>query len=185
MLLGGRAGVFGIGDRINREIKAYCQDFVPVRQVLQDSGATFIGVKEQVDYYYDLPRGGVEDGTRRLKLRVEGERRELIYYRDYQETDTRVSQFQLWQMPNDEVTEVLDAVLGHRVVVRKQRELWHKDNIKFNLDNVEGVGQIFELEAQADDGHDIEAQVEEYRGCLAPFIGPHIACSNEDLCIAR
>ena len=84
-------------------------------------------------------------------------------------------------MPDHQVVEVLDTVLGHRVVVRKQRELWHKDNIKYNLDNVEDVGQIFELEAQADDHHDIEAQVEEYRSRLAPHIGPYIACSNEDL----
>ena len=63
--------------------------------------------------------------------------------------------------------------------------MWHKDNIKFNLDNVEGVGQVFELEAQADDGYDIEAQVEEYRGRLAPLIGPYIACSNEDLVRGR
>ena len=103
---------------MNREIKAYCPDFGPVRDVLLDGGATFIGVKEQVDHYYELPRGGVEDGTRRLKLRVEGERRELIYYRDYQEADARVSRFQLWPMPDQGLMEVLDAVLGSRVVVR-------------------------------------------------------------------
>ena len=170
---------------LNREIKAYCPDFTPVRQVLRDSGATFIEAKEQEDYYYHLPELGVEKGTRRLKLRVEGEKKELIYYRDYQETATRVSQFQLWQMPDLEVIDVLDAVLGNRVVVRKQRELWHKENIKFNLDNVEDVGQIFELEAQADDDHDIEAQVEEYRSRLVQHIGPYIACSNEDLVMSR
>ena len=170
---------------LNREIKAYCPDFAPVRQLLLDRGAIFIETKEQVDYYYHLPELGEEEGTRRLKLRIEGEKRELIYYRDYHETDTRVSQFQLWQMPDHEVIEVLDAVLGNRVVVRKQRELWHKDNIKFNLDNVEGVGRLFELEAQEWDGHDIEAQVEEYRRRLVPHIGPHIACSNEDLVRSR
>ena len=170
---------------LNREIKAYCPDFAPVRQLLRDRGAIFIETKEQVDYYYHLPELGEEEGTRRLKLRIEGEKRELIYYRDYQETDTRVSQFQLWQMPDHEVIEVLDAVLGNRVVVRKQRELWHKDNIKFNLDNVECVGRVFELEAQEWDGHDIEAQVEEYRRRLVPHIGPYIACSNEDLVKSR
>ena len=103
---------------MNREIKAYCPDFGPVRDVLLDGGATFIGVKEQVDHYYELPRGGVEDGTRRLKLRVEGERRELICYRDYQEADARVSRFQLWPMPDQGLMEVLDAVLGSRAVVR-------------------------------------------------------------------
>lgn len=62
---------------INREIKAYCSDFAPVREVLRDSGAIYFQTKEQADYYYHLP-GLEEEGTRRLKLRIEGEKRELI-----------------------------------------------------------------------------------------------------------
>ena len=170
---------------LNREIKAYCPDFAPVRQILRDSGAIFIETKEQVDHYYHLPELEEEKGTRRLKLRMEGEKKELIYYRDYQEKDTRVSQFQLWPMPDHKIIEVLDAILGHRVVVRKQRELWHKDNIKFNLDVVDGVGRVFELEAQEESGHDIETQVEEYRRRLVPHMGPYIECSNEDLVMGR
>ena len=166
---------------LNREIKAYCPDFGPVRQILRDRGATFIETKEQVDRYYHLPELEEGAGTRRLKLRKEGEKSELIYYRDYHENDTRVSHFQLWQMPDCGTLEVLEAVLGKRVVVRKVRELWHKDNIKFNLDEVDGVGRIFELEAQDKDGHDIEAQVEQYRRLLVPYITDYITCSNEDL----
>ena len=129
---------------LNREIKAYCPDFAPVRHVLRDHGATFVEAKEQVDYYYHLPALAEDKGTRRLKLRVEGEKRELIYYRDPQEADTRVSQFQLWPIHDPLVIEVLDVALGNRVIVRKQRELWHKNNIRFNLDTVEDVGQIIE-----------------------------------------
>ena len=166
---------------LNREIKAYCPDFGPVRQLLRDKGADFIETKEQVDRYYNLPELAEEEGARRIKLRTEGERSELIYYRDHQEADTRVSHFQLWPLPDPGTIEVLEAALGMRVVVRKRRELWHKENIKFNLDDVEGVGRIFELEAQDKDGHDIEAQVEEYRRLLVPYIGAYITGSNEDL----
>ena len=115
-----------------------------MRHVLRDHGATFVEAKEQVDYYYHLPALAEDKGTRRLKLRVEGEKRELIYYRDPQEADTRVSQFQLWPIHDPLVIEVLDVALGNRVIVRKQRELWHKNNIRFNLDTVEDVGQILE-----------------------------------------
>ncbi len=166
---------------LNREFKAYCPDFAPVRQILRNSGATFIETKEQVDRYYHLPELGEGVGTRRLKLRKEGEKSELIYYQDYHKDDTRVSHFQLWQMPECGTLEVLEAVLGKRVVVRKIRELWHKDNIKFNLDEVDGVGRIFEFEAQDKGGHDIEAQVEQYRRLLLPYISDYITCSNEDL----
>ena len=85
---------------LNREIKAYCPDFGPVRQLLRDKGADFIETKEQVDRYYNLPELAEGEGARRLKLRTEGERSELIYYRDHQEADTRVSHFQLWPLPD-------------------------------------------------------------------------------------
>ena len=173
-----------MGVQLNREIKAYCPDFVPVRQVLRDVGATLIEVKDQVDSYFQLPAVGEEAATRRLKLRVEGEKKQLIYYRDHQETDARISRFQLWEVCDPQVIEILTVALGRRVVVRKKRELWHKDNVKFNLDTVERVGQIFEVEAQAKDGRNIESQIEEYRRRLRPYLGRYIACSNEDLVIA-
>ena len=71
--------------QLNREIKAYCSDFAPVRQALLDVGAVFVEVKEQVDYYYHLPDRGDPGGTRRLKLRIERGKGELIYYYDRQE----------------------------------------------------------------------------------------------------
>ena len=169
---------------LNREIKAYCPDFAPVRELLRELGATFIEVKEQIDHYFHLPDVGEEEGTRRLKLRVESGERQLIYYWDRQETNTRISRFQLWEVHDPQVVEMLNAALGSRVIVRKKRELWRKDNIIFNLDTVEDVGQIFEVEAQAEDGRDIEAQVEECRRRFGPYLGPYIACSNEDLVIA-
>jgi adenylate cyclase, class 2 len=124
--------------QLNREIKTYCPDFTPVRQLLRDLGAAFIGVKEQVDFFYHLPVIGDEEGTQRLKLRIEDGKRQLIYYYDRQETGVRTSRFQLWEAHDLQVKEVLDAALGVRAIVRKQRELWRKENVIFNLDTVRG-----------------------------------------------
>lgn len=171
--------------RLNREIKAYCPNFDPVRKLLRDVGATFVEVKEQVDCYYHLPAVGDAQRTRRLKSRVENGKKQLIYYYDVQKTNARVSRYQLWELRDSRILEVLDAALGIRVVVRKRREVWHKDNIIFNLDTVEGVGQIFEVEAQEEDGYDIEVQVEECRSLFGPHLGSHIPSSNEDLVMNR
>ena len=168
---------------LNREIKAYCPDFEPVRKILRDVEATFVEAKEQVDYYYHLPAVGNAEGTRRLKLRVENGKKQLIYYYDVQETNDRVSRFQLWDMCESQIREVLDAALGIRVIVRKRRELWVKENIIFNLDTVEDVGQIFEVEAQQEDGYDIEVQVGECRRLFGPYLGSRIANSNEELVV--
>ena len=124
------------------------------------------------------------EGRRRLKLRVENGKRQLIYYCDRQEEGARTSRFQLWDIDDPQVEEALDAVLGTRAIVRKHRELWHKENVIFNLDTVEGVGQILEVEVQDKDGHNIDCQIEEYRRLLGPFLDRYINGSNEDLVVA-
>ena len=167
--------------RLNREPKAYCADFPTVRRLLQDHAAVFVEIKEQVDHYYHLPVGNDVEGTRRLKLRVEKGQGELIYYCERQEAGARTSRFQLAETDDPRMGDVLDAALGVRAVVRKQREFWLKDNVKFHLDTVAGVGQILEVEVQDADGCDIDAQVDEYRRLFAPCLGDYITGSNEDL----
>ena len=168
--------------RLNREIKAYCNDFGPVRKLLRDHGAAFAEVKEQVDYYYRLPPElEATGGTRRLKLRLEHGKGELIYYCEGQDRGARTSRFQTAEANDALMGDVLAAALGIRAVVHKQRELWVKDNVVFNLDTVDGVGQIFEVEVQAQDGRDIDLQINEYRRLFEPCLGDHIVGSNEDL----
>ena len=167
--------------RLNRELKAYCKDFVTVRRLLRECGAVFIEVKEQVDHYYHLPAGDTTEGTRRLKLRVEKGKGELIYYCEGQEAGARTSRFQTAEANDSRIGQLLEAAFGVRAVVRKRRELWRKNNVIFNLDTVEGVGRILEVEVQDAAGYDIDAQVDEYRSLFAPCLGSDIVGSNEDL----
>lgn len=169
--------------RLNRELKAYCNDFAAARQLLRDHGASFVEVKEQVDYYYRLPPVDSADSTRRLKLRIEHGRGELIYYCEGQEAGARTSRFQTASTDDPMMGDVLAAALGIRAIVRKQRELWRKDNVVFNLDTVESVGQILEVEVQAQDGYDIDLQITEYQRLFQPCLGDHIVGSNEDLVV--
>ncbi len=170
--------------RLNRELKAYCNDFATARRLLRDHGAAFVEVKEQVDHYYRLPPGDADGATRRLKLRIEHGRGELIYYCEGQDRGARTSRFQTASTDDPLMRDVLEAALGISAVVRKQRELWRKDNVVFNLDTVEGVGQILEVEVQAQDGRDIDLQIIEYQRLFAPCLGDYIVGSNEDLVTA-
>ena len=170
--------------RLNREIKAYCNDFTTARRLLCDHGAAFVEVKEQVDYYYQRPPADSTDGARRLKLRVEHGKGELIYYCEGQERGARTSRFQTASTDDPMMGDILAAALGVRAIVRKQRELWRKDNVVFNLDTVEGVGQILEVEVQTQDGCDIDLQITEYQHLFEPCLGDHIVGSNEDLVAA-
>ena len=167
--------------RLNRELKAYCNDFAAARRLLRDHRAEFVEVKEQADYYYYLPLVDAGGGTRRLKLRIEKGKRELIYYCEGQEAGARTSRFQIAEASDPKMGDVLAAALGVTAIVRKQRELWRKDNVIFNLDTVEGVGRILEVEVQARDGRDIDLQISEYQRLLEPCLGDYIVGSNEDL----
>lgn len=171
--------------RLNREIKAYCPDFEPARKILREQSAEFVEVKEQVDYYYWIPPADeAAGGTRRLKLRVEQGNGTLIYYWDRQEAGARTSRYQLAEAGDPRMVQLLDAALGVKVVVRKQRELWRKENVIFNLDIVEGVGQILEVEVLENDGRNIDAQAKEYHHLFAPCLTGYITGSNEDLVAA-
>jgi adenylate cyclase class IV len=171
--------------RLNREIKAYCNDFAAVRKLLRDHGAVLVEIKEQVDYYYRLPPElEASGGTRRLKLRLEHGKGELIYYCEGQDRGARTSRFQTASTNDPLMGDVLAAALGIRAVVRKQRELWVKDNVVFNLDTVDGVGRVFEVEVQARVGRDIDLQINEYQRLFEPCLGDQIVGSNEDLVVA-
>ena len=166
---------------LKREVKAFCPDFMPVRKLLSELGAEFVGAKEQLDFFYRLPVAQKQDETQRLKLRIEDDKRQMIYYYDRNETGDEISQYQLWQVSDPLLKEVLDAALGVRVTVRKRREVWHRENIIFNLDMVDGVGQIFEIEVLTKDGMEVDSYVVECRLHLEPYLGPDIPGSNEDL----
>ena len=166
---------------LKRDVKAFCPDFVPVRKLLCELGAEFEGTKEQLDLFYRLPVTQEGDETLRLKLRIEDNKTQMIYYYDRYEAGDESSQYQFWELRDHSLKEILDTVLGVRVTIRKRREVWRKENIVFNLDMVEGVGPIFEVEVFEQDGIESGPQILEYRRLLEPYLGPEVSGSNEDL----
>ncbi|MDE2766231.1 MAG: class IV adenylate cyclase [Chloroflexota bacterium] len=160
--------------RRNREIKRFCPDFRPVRRVLRAISAERIGIKRQTDTYYRVPAG-------RLKLREEGGRRELIAYADAYGGGLRAVRYRVVDAQDRAIGAMLAEALGVSVVVRKRREVWRGGRTLFNLDRVEGVGQIFEVEIRLADGDDGQAEAERLLALLAPYLGEAIEGSNEDL----
>lgn len=166
---------------LNREIKHYCPSFRPIRRVLRDIGAISLGRRKQVDYFYNLPTTNDARGTRRLKLRVENRKQHLVYYYDIHQSGLRTSRFQLFPVRDPNIKKLLDIALGVKIIVRKRREQWRKDNTLFNLDAVEGVGRIFEVEVQLGENDDQDQQINYYRSLFGPYLGSAITASNEDL----
>lgn len=127
-------------------MKARCSDHPRIRKILQTLGAEFKGVDHQTDTYFNVPAG-------RLKLREGTIENNLIYYRRENKEGPKQSDVVLFKSdPHSSLKEVLSASLGALVVVDKHREIYFIENVKFHLDDVEGLGTFVEIEAIDKDG---------------------------------
>ena len=167
--------------RLNRELKCFCPDFRPTRRILRQLGASRHSVKTQTDYFVHLPETPPGTGTKRLKMRFESGRPQLIYYYDRRDSGHGSVDFQLFDVSDSNVKDALEAALGIKAIVKKRREVWRQDNAKFNLDAVEGVGTIFEIEVEEIRGSAAQRQLGEYYRGFEPYLGEQVNGSNKDL----
>ena len=142
---------------INVEIKARCNDPEAVRGALRNRSARFAGVDHQVDTYFNVRRG-------RLKLRQGDIENSLIAYRRPDQAGPKTSEVALAQVANgDELRAVLERSLGVLVAVDKQREIYYVDNVKFHIDQVQGLGSFVEIEACGEQDAEREALLSQCR----------------------
>lgn len=126
---------------INIEIKARTAQPDYIRQYLLDAGADFKGKDEQTDTYFNVPNG-------RLKLRQGNIENNLIGYSRENQEGPKQSNFKLTPVQDGEaLKDILKNALGVKVVVKKSREIYYIGNIKFHIDELEGLGNFVEIEA--------------------------------------
>lgn len=126
---------------LNIEIKARCANPDRVREVLRARNARFAGADHQIDTYFRVPDG-------RLKLRQGNIENALIAYRRPNQAGPKASEVALAPVSNgDDLRGVLETALGVLVVVDKKREIYYIENVKFHVDQVQGLGSFVEIEA--------------------------------------
>ncbi len=126
---------------LNVEIKARCRRPEEVRRILAERGACFKGTDRQVDTYFPCRSG-------RLKLRQGNIENALIHYDRPDGPGPKPAKVTLYRpRPDPALRDVLEKALGVRVVVRKKREIYFIENVKFHIDEVDGLGQFVEIEA--------------------------------------
>ena len=126
---------------LNVEIKARSKDPSFVRKYLLSHNADFKGIDEQTDTYFNVPHG-------RLKLREGNIENNLIYYNRNNKAGPKSSQFHLVKVEDAKgLKEVLEKSCGIKLIVRKKREIYYIDNVKFHIDEVPELGFFIEIEA--------------------------------------
>ncbi|MEO7310301.1 MAG: class IV adenylate cyclase [Chitinophagaceae bacterium] len=146
---------------LNVEIKARCAAPDQIRKILLDQKADFKGTDEQEDTYFNVPEG-------RLKLRLGPIEKSLIFYQRSNQAGPKVSEVTMVNVTDngDDLKRVLDKALGKKVVVKKTREIYFIDNVKFHIDTVPTLGSFIEIEAIDFDGsigqQKLDAQCKHY-----------------------
>jgi adenylate cyclase, class 2 len=136
-----RDGFLFLGMALNIEIKAKTDQPEIIRCYLKTNQAEFKGTDFQTDTYFNVLNG-------RLKLREGNIENNLIYYERQDIHGAKESNFHLVKIANAmALKEVLARSLGTKIVVRKKREIYFIGNVKFHIDEVEGLGNFAEIEA--------------------------------------
>ena len=131
---------------INVEFKAHCYQPDRIREVLEREGAEYRGRDHQIDVYFNVQNG-------RLKLRKGNIENSLIAYERKDYAGTKQSNVHLVRLePGTNLEQVLTTALGIKVVVDKKRDIYLIDNVKFHVDEVEGLGSFMEVEAIDSEG---------------------------------
>jgi adenylate cyclase, class 2 len=126
---------------LNVEIKAICNDPSFVRNYLVSHVAVFKGIDEQTDTYFIVNTG-------RLKLREGNIENNLIFYNRNDQAGPKSSHFHLVKIEDAQgLKEILEGSCGIKMIVRKRREIYYIDNVKFHIDDVPGLGSFIEIEA--------------------------------------
>lgn len=168
---------------INIEIKAHCKDPEKVRTILRAAGADFKGTDLQTDTYFKVSRG-------RLKLRQGNIENALIFYQRPDQPEPKQAEVSLYRMtPNADLADVLTSALEILVIVKKQREIYFLDNVKFHIDTVEGLGNFVEIEAIDMDGsfsmEVLRQQCDFYRKQLGILMTDLVNCSYSDMLLEK
>jgi predicted adenylyl cyclase CyaB len=126
---------------INIEIKASTGRQQFIREYLLKAGADCKGTDVQTDTYFVVPSG-------RLKLRQGAIENNLIWYERPNQAGATQSDFLLTPVANgEELKSILQKALGIKVTVIKKREIYYIGNVKFHIDELEGLGHFVEIEA--------------------------------------
>lgn len=149
--------------RRNIELKAKCDDLDGAIRAAEKLGAALSGELAQSDTYYHVLAG-------RLKIRREGNHRELIAYSRPDLTGARKSEFHLIPLAEDDALhDALTSTLGIMGEVHKTRLLYMHRNVRIHLDRVRGLGSFIEFEAIVDDRCDENAAAEKVEKLIGVF----------------
>lgn len=124
----------------NLEIKVRVSNIVNIMNKI--SFATYVKDMHQKDRYFLL-------GRKRLKLREEGNKLEMIFYVRPDKSTSKESTYFRFLIPpllQTSLKKLCNIFFGEKVVVVKERTLYVFKHTRIHLDKVKNLGEFIELE---------------------------------------
>ncbi len=161
----------------NVEFKAELRDRDLAVAACRRLGAVRIGALKQTDTYFNVADG-------KLKRReTAGEETEWILYHRPDKAGVRISDFTLYS-DAEALARYGERPLPVWIIVRKTRDLWMRGGVRIHLDDVETLGEYFELEALLSSRQNAaraQEEVASLRAQFQPVLGETISCGYSDL----
>lgn len=134
----------------NIEIKAKIDDLDSFKRAVSLLCCETCKVFAQHDTFFNVQNG-------RLKLRVQSDFSELIYYDRRSDGGPKLCSYEVHKVDNHEtLKEVLNKAYGIRGTVEKTRTLFMYEQTRIHVDEVVGLGSFMELEVVLRDDQSIE-----------------------------
>jgi len=133
------------------EIKARVEDFKKVKDKLEEMGAKFIGSKNEIDYYYNLPTRNFAETDEALRIR-ESVECTLTYKGPKIDTSTKTREEVNVKIDNAKELKKIFSHLGFIFIseVRKERTKYILKDFEISLDDVSGLGYFVEVETKGE-----------------------------------
>lgn len=166
---------------VNIEIKAICTNPTEAVKILKKLNAEHKGCDHQIDTYFKVAEG-------RLKLREGNIENNLIYYKRDKQAGPKRSDVILYPGSKDPgLKQILSKTSGILVVVDKQRDIYFVDNVKFHIDEVNGLGSFIEIEAIGEKGEEpaLDRQCRHYMKVLNIKDEQLLSVSYSDLLLEK
>lgn len=114
--------------------------------ILKQNNAKDLGTDIQTDTYFKVEQG-------RLKLRRGDIENYLIYYEREEKKEAKQSDVILFDNQGriSELEKIMKKTHEVLIQVKKERNIYVIHNVKFNIDNVSGLGRFIEIEAISQD----------------------------------
>jgi adenylate cyclase, class 2 len=131
-------------NRLNLEVKYQCSDLEKYSAIFLANQFLSLGAEQQTDIYFQTSQGI-------LKLREGNSQLEsgLIYYEKKPYKNILKSEIIIYP-PQDTalLREILTKSNSVKLIIKKTRQIFQQDNVRFHLDSVENLGNFLEIEVQ-------------------------------------